>query len=176
MRPVDADESARPGEAPETYVCRVAALKASAIGQPPAESLVLGADTVVVVDGQRLGKPADRADAADMLRRLSGKTHDVWTGIALVHPGGCINEAVRTRVTFQTLPPDVIEWYVASGEPDDKAGAYAIQGLGSRFIEQIAGSYSNVVGLPVERICTHLRRLAPRLLVPEKTAGLEPRV
>jgi septum formation protein len=112
---------------------------------------------VVVVDGEILGKPTDRADAARMLARLADRTHEVLTAVALVHPGGERSHLERTRVWFTALSPQDIEAYVATGEPLDKAGAYAIQGLASRMIPRIEGSYTNVVGLPMEAVWTLLR-------------------
>jgi septum formation protein len=161
VQPVDADESGDPREEPEAYVRRVAALKADAAGQPPADTVVLTADTVVVIDGERLGKPVDAADARDMLARLSGRTHEVLTAIALSHRTMRTVDVARTLVTFNVVPPHVIKWYVATGEPLDKAGAYAIQGLASRFIERIEGSYTNVVGLPVDLVYRRLLALDP---------------
>lgn len=136
------------GEASQSY-----ALQNSAIA--------LGADTVVVLDGEILGKPADSEDARAMLRRLSGREHDVLTGIALVpFPSGSLLTALeRTRVTFAPLAEQEIEDYLATGEPFDKAGAYAIQGRGGRFIERIEGCYFNVVGLPLARLERLLREL-----------------
>jgi septum formation protein len=158
---VDADESGLPGETPEAYVRRVAMVKAEAAGQPAPDCVILTADTIVVIDGLRLGKPADDAEAAAMLARLSGRTHEVLTAITLSHRTTRTQDVARTRVTFNVVPPPVIDWYVASGEPRDKAGAYAIQGLASRFIAQIDGSYSNVVGLPLDLVYRHLIAIDP---------------
>jgi septum formation protein len=148
----DVDESRYPGEAPHLYVARLAEAKARAVAQKAAERAVLGADTVVVADDHVLGKPADRADAERMLESLSGRTHLVLTGVCVVAPGHLDVEVAATTVEFRALAPAEIQWYVASGEPMDKAGAYAIQGLASRFVTRIDGSYSNVVGLPVELV------------------------
>jgi septum formation protein len=152
------DETPMTGESPRECAERLAREKAVAVhGQRPGE-LVLGADTMVVVDGAILGKPADAADAARMLRMLSGRTHEVITGVCLVGPVG--GESVRsevTRVTMSELPEDAIRDYVASGEPMDKAGAYAIQGMASRWIPRIEGDYANVVGLPVALVYRMLR-------------------
>lgn len=127
--------------------------------------LVLGADTVVVVDEEVLGKPADRDDARRMLARLAGREHDVMTGICL-RSGAVFTEDIEaTRVRFVPLTEDEIDEYVASGEPMDKAGAYAIQGRASKFIDRIEGCYFNVVGLPVAKLYMQLRTLA------ERTAG-----
>ena len=143
------DERVRPGEAPRAYVQRLAEEKARAVGAQAPGSLVLGADTVVVLAASMLGKPKDAAEAARMLRALSGRSHEVLTGIALLRAGACISRVAATQVEFAPLSDADIEAYVASGEPMDKAGAYAIQGLASRFVTRIEGSYSNVVGLPV---------------------------
>jgi septum formation protein len=161
VRPVDADESAEPGESPEAYVRRAALVKSLAAGPPPADTVILAADTIVLIDGVRLGKPADDRDAARMLALLSGRTHEVLTAITLSHRTSRMVDVARTAVTFNLLPPHVIEGYVASGEPQGKAGAYAIQGLASRFVTRIDGSYSNVVGLPVELVYRHLLTLDP---------------
>jgi len=158
-RPADIDESMQPHEQPDAYAMRLARTKAEAVGAA-ADTIVLGADTVVVVDGSPLGKPRDGGDAAGMLRRLSGRTHQVLTGVALTHAGGVQIDLATTLVSFQPLSDDEIAWYVATGEPLDKAGAYGIQGYASRFVTRIEGSYSNVVGLPVELVYARLRALA----------------
>ena len=145
----DVDERVVAGEMPEAYVRRLALEKARAgLAQHPA-SVVLGADTTVVIDGEILGKPVDDADAHRMLEQLSGRSHQVLTGVAIAWREGGRVAIDRTTVWFKALSPSDIAQYVATGEPRDKAGAYAIQGLASRFIERIDGSYSNVVGLPV---------------------------
>ena len=125
----------------------------------PADVIVLGADTTVVVDGEILGKPRDDDDARDMLRRLSGKVHQVLTGVSLRQGAYEVGRVETTSVTFCALTDEDISWYVASGEGRDKAGGYAIQGLASRFIPDISGSYSNVVGLPVACVEELLRPL-----------------
>lgn len=151
VRAVDLDETPRPGEDPREYVLRLAAEKAAAQAARPGE-LVLAADTVVVVDGEILGKPRDPDDAKRMLRLLSGRSHTVLTGIALEEPGGGRAADVdESEVRVAALSSEEIDWYVATDEPRDKAGAYAIQGLGSLFVEAVAGNYSNVVGLPIPR-------------------------
>ena len=141
----DIDERPAPGEAPETYARRMAREKAHAVIPKAGGRPVLAADTVVVVDGEILGKPTDPADATRMLTRLSGRTHEVRTAVTL----GEETVIARTTVEFAPLSAAEIASYVASGEPMDKAGAYGIQGLASRFIPRIEGSYSNVVGLQV---------------------------
>ena len=170
------DESIRPGESPSMYVRRLAADKSAAAqehvasggphtlsGAPEGgphvrgDSVFLGADTTVVVDGEILGKPRDDEDAARILRRLSGTRHEVLTGVSLRQRASEVGRVETTAVYFRALLEEDIAWYVASGEGRDKAGAYAIQGLASRFIPRIDGSYSNVVGLPVACVAELLR-------------------
>lgn len=148
VRPVDVDESQLPGETPEHYVERVARLKAETCARQLPGRTIVAADTTVVVDDDVFGKPADAADATRMLERLSGRTHLVMTGVVVIDKRQ-VSAVETTTVQFDALFPSDIAWYVASGEPMDKAGAYAIQGLASRFIPRIDGSYSNVVGLPI---------------------------
>ena len=141
------DEAPLPGEAPETFVCRTAREKAESL--PANNAIILAADTAVV-DGERiLGKPADAADAAAMLRSLSGRTHEVMTGVCLRAPDQTRCFHIETRVTFRQLSEEEITNYIASGEPMDKAGAYAIQGGAAKMVRRVEGSYSNVVGLPL---------------------------
>ncbi len=158
VRPADVDESWLEGEAPTAHVERLARQKARAVSATPDE-IVLGADTVVVLDGAILGKPADEADAVRMLRRLSGREHQVLTGVCLKRGPVELVASETTTVRFSTLREEEIEAYVASGEPMDKAGAYAIQGLASKFVERIEGCYFNVVGLPVARVYRMLKSL-----------------
>jgi septum formation protein len=146
---VDVDESILKLEPPGDHVRRLAREKAQVAFATHSGRVVLGADTIVLVGGEMMGKPRDQADAIRMLRLLSGREHEVLTGVAIVSPRGVAVEVARTRVWFNPLTEAEIAEYVASGEPMDKAGAYGIQGRGSRFIDRIAGSYSNVVGLPV---------------------------
>jgi len=156
-RPTNVDETVLAGESPESYVKRVAEEKATAVDAGPAD-IVLGADTVVVIDGQILGKPRDESDALRMLEALAGREHTVLTGICLRRSTETILDVAETRVWFLQLTQRELQEYVATGEPMDKAGAYAIQGLASKFIRQIEGSYTNVVGLPIELVYQHLRR------------------
>ncbi len=150
IQPANADETIHEGESPEAYVRRVAHAKARAVLPSSGTRIVIAADTTVVVDGEILGKPADDDDAARMLRALSGREHEVLTAVTLAGSGRPpITGLEMTRVEFAQLSDEEIAWYVASGEPMDKAGAYAVQGLASRFVTRIEGSYSNVVGLPV---------------------------
>jgi septum formation protein len=162
VRPSSVVEESLLGEAPVTLVRRLAHEKARQVAaQSHAESLVLGADTSVVVDDDVLGKPGDREDASRMLRMLSGRSHQVLTGVCLVRAPGQIEalEHSSTVVWFRELSGTEIEDYVSSGEPMDKAGAYAIQGRASRFVTRIEGCYSNVVGLPLSLVDEMLRRV-----------------
>ena len=152
----DVDETPHAHESAENYAQRVAEEKALAV-DAGRDDLVLGADTVVVIDGVLLGKPLDAADAGRMLRLLSGRRHDVITGICIRQANRIVRDWAATKVWFNALSDDEIQAYVATGEPMDKAGAYAIQGLASKFIERIDGSYSNVVGLPVSLIYKYVR-------------------
>ena len=158
VRSIEIDESPRTGERPEQYVQRLAGEKALAVECGPGET-VLGADTTVVIDGQMLAKPEDAADARRMLGLLSGRKHEVMTGIALRRNGEVVRDWAVTEVWFTTMSDSDIEAYVATGEPMDKAGAYAIQGLASKFVEKIEGCYFNVMGLPVSLVERHLRSL-----------------
>ena len=149
------DETPRQGEKPEDYVRRIAEMKALALPVSPEET-VLGADTTVVIDDVMLGKPADAADAKRMLAMLAGRRHEVITGICLKYGANLIRDWASTQVWFTPLTARQIDEYVASGEPMDKAGAYAIQGLASEYIEKIEGCFYNVVGLPVALVYRHL--------------------
>ena len=150
VQPANVDETICERESPIEYASRVAEAKGRLVFEQDKERTVLAEDTVVVVDAQILGKPVDDAEAGRMLRLLSGRTHDVVTAVSIFHPGGIVDTRVdTTAVEFAALSDSEISWYVASAEPMDKAGAYAVQGLASRFVTRIDGSYSNVVGLPV---------------------------
>jgi septum formation protein len=156
-RAADIDETLREGEAPRDYVLRLAEEKAQAI--PAGEDeIVLGADTSVVLGGEIMGKPVDAADATRMLRALSGQRHEVITGVCLKRGIEVLCDVASTAVWFAPLSDAEIATYVESEEPMDKAGAYGIQGLASRFVERIDGSYTNVVGLPIPLVYRHLRR------------------
>jgi septum formation protein len=152
VAPADVDETPRPNEPPADYALRVARAKARAAAGRHEGRPILAADTVVVAGGQLLGKPAGATDAKKMLRLLSGSVHEVLTAVVLVAGGREAVEVVSTRVRFAPLSDAEIESYVATGEPEGKAGAYAIQGRASRFIDWIEGSWSNVVGLPVAAV------------------------
>ena len=152
----DIDETPHSNEAPAAYVERLAIEKARAVLALRPGARVLGADTTVTIDGEILGKPVDEADARRMLRLLNGRPHDVHTGVALASASGLRSAVDTTRVWFASMTDEDISWYVATGEPIDRAGAYAIQGFASRFIPRIEGSYSNVVGLPVALVSSIL--------------------
>ncbi len=147
------DEKTRPGESPRRYVRRLAESKAGAVSETYPRHWVVGADTTVIVDGSVLGKPADDRDARRMLKLLSGRSHQVVSAIALVrfHDRILRSAISTTRVFFRKLTPDEIRWYVETGEPMDKAGGYGIQGRGGLLVSRIEGSFSNVVGFPLEK-------------------------
>ena len=146
------DESVLPGEPPDLYVLRVARAKARQVSDRCRESgsAVLGADTTVVAGGEILGKPENAADAVRMLERLAGAVHEVLTGVVIIADGSEKAEVVTTRVHLLPITMDEIEWYVRTGEPEGKAGAYAIQEKGDRFVSSVEGSFLNVVGFPLE--------------------------
>jgi septum formation protein len=156
VRAAEIDESPLAAEPPVDYVRRLAELKARAVDAAPDE-VVLAADTTVVADGEILVKPADAADARRMLALLSGRRHEVLTGICLRRGEHLVRDHASTAVWFAPMTTDDIEAYVASGEPMDKAGAYAIQGLASKFVDRVEGCYFNVMGLPVSLVWKHLK-------------------
>lgn len=160
----DIDESTRPGEAPGDYVQRLAEEKAAAIFARHAspDLLVLGADTTVVCDDEILAKPGDAADAKRMLRRLSGRTHQVLTGIAVASSAGVLGGVETTSVWFSDVPEAELDLYCATDEPFDKAGAYGIQGYAARWIPRIEGDYFNVMGLPIARVVRLIKAIAER--------------
>jgi septum formation protein len=160
VQPTRIPENPRPGEQAKDFAERLAREKALAVAKERPRDIVLGADTVVVVDGQILGKPLDSADAARMLRMLSGREHQVITGVCVVANGQSSVANQTTAVTMSEISENEIADYVATGEPMDKAGAYAIQGVASRWIPRIEGDYSNVVGLPVALVWRMLRDTA----------------
>ena len=164
VRPADVDESVRPGEAPDAYVRRLAGEKARAVadalGDPGAA--VVAADTTVVVDGEILGKPADAAEARAMVRRLAGRAHEVFTGMAVVRGPRLADAVERVGVTFRPLGDDEIAAYVATGEPMDKAGAYGIQGFGATIVERVDGDYFAVMGLSLRRTVALLGEVGVR--------------
>jgi septum formation protein len=163
VQPPDVDETPLAGEAPRAYVERLAAVKAEAAASDGA--VVIAADTTVVIDGDILGKPADAGEAHVMLGRLSGRWHEVLTGVAVVTPDGRHATGVASsQVRMAVLSAQRIAWYVGTGEPLDRAGAYAIQGHGSLLVEEVRGNYTNVVGLPVPLVAALCERLGIDLL------------
>jgi septum formation protein len=167
--PVDIDEQFRTAEKPEHAVARLAEAKAAVAAASHPDAIVLGADTTVVVLGEALAKPANAEDAARMLRLLSGRNHEVLTGVCVSHQGRRLVHVETTLVRMAQLEESEIAWYVATREPFDKAGAYAVQGLASRFIEGIDGSYSNVVGLPISSVYELLKELGCDILGVKKS-------
>lgn len=170
VRTMEVDESLEGDESPHHYVLRLAEKKALAVSMRPDE-VILGADTTVAVGNEILAKPRDEGDAREMLRKLSGRRHDVYTGVCLRSARSVRSEVARTGVWFDELTAADIEAYVRSGEPLDKAGAYAIQGLASKFIPRIDGSYSNVVGLPVDLVYRMLREHATGYILGRGVTG-----
>lgn len=160
IEPSGIDESSRPGESPRDHALRLSLEKARDISERYPGLWVLGADTIVVVDGEVLGKPEGKEDARQMLLKLSGREHVVITGFALVFKQTNVeySQAVESRVTFNPLEEDDIQWYLGTGEPFDKAGAYAVQGKGAAFIKEICGSHTNVIGLPLSEVVEALRK------------------
>ena len=158
--PADADETLRPGGKLADEVVRLSALKAEAAQKKHPDAVCIGSDTLVTIDGIALGKPRDGRHAAEMLRMLRGRTHEVLTGLAVLTPGGGARTlCTRTRVTFRDFAEDELYAYLATGEPLDKAGAYGIQGHGALLIEGIAGDYYSVMGLPVAGLNGILREI-----------------
>jgi septum formation protein len=169
-RPVGLDETPLPGEDPAALAARLARAKVVALPAPGGLALILGADTVVTVAGKVLGKPVDEAEARSMLRLLAGRTHEVITAIAArATPEETIAlDRSTSRVRFAPMTDDEIDWYAASGEGLDKAGGYALQGRGSLFVAAVEGSYTNVIGLPMERILPLLRGFGFRPALPPR--------
>jgi septum formation protein len=157
VRPANIDESYRPGETPRQHAERLAREKAKAIEAP--DAVTIGSDTIVVVDGDVLGKPRDREEAARMLRRLSGRSHTVITAVAAEWKGTLLSAVEEVDVTFRPLSDNDIDAYVATGEPMDKAGAYGIQGYGATIVERVDGDYFAVMGLALNRLARLLEDL-----------------
>ncbi|WP_031490891.1 Maf family protein [Succinivibrio dextrinosolvens] len=151
------DESPVQGETPSELVLRLSCLKADFISKKRSDSVVIAADTVVCFNGMILGKPSSREDAFNMIKMLQGHTHTVYTGVTVQKGNLKRSKVVSTEVTFDSMDDDFIRNYVSSGECDDKAGAYAIQGIASMFISQVKGSVSSVVGLPINEVVKYLR-------------------
>jgi len=163
VRPADIDETPLPGESAAVYVGRLAAAKAVAVGR--AGETVIAADTTVSLDGRIIGKPADRSGALDILRRLSGRTHIVYTGVAVLSGTGTAATTVASEVTFIQASEDLLGWYADTAEPYDKAGAYGLQGAGSLLVAEVRGSVTNVIGLPLaelHELVSGLRRTGPQ--------------
>ena len=158
--PSSFDENSVKPSSPDVYVRQLAESKARDISEQYADSWVIGADTIVFIDGNILGKPDSRVEARSMLERLSGKTHQVLTGYCICchRIGRLFSDVVKTEVRFKKLTAREIDWYINSGEPFDKAGAYGIQGIGTFLVRRINGSYTNVVGLPVCEVMDFLIR------------------
>ena len=166
MRESGIDEGSESAGDPVERVSGLSERKAQAVGESFTNAIIIGADTIVRIDGENLGKPSDRADAIRMLRMLSGRTHEVYTGVSIIdRPSGRRVTAVEiTRVTFRPLEEDEIREYVSSGSPMDKAGAYGIQDdMGAVFVERIDGCFYNVVGLPLSRLYVTLREFQKQL-------------
>jgi septum formation protein len=161
VMPSGADESFRQGESPPAHTLRLSADKADMIAAAHPGSWVLGADTIVVIDGEVLGKPVDPEEARQMLKKLSARTHTVFTGFTLVRQEAriAVSGVVESTVLFRAISEDEMAWYVNSPEPYDKAGAYAVQGMGAFFIKEIRGSYTNVMGLPLCEVVDVLKKV-----------------
>lgn len=157
------DESPRPGEMPIAYVERVALDKINAVSADVG-ALVIAADTTIELDNEIIGKPIDLDDARSMLRRLSGRIHFVHTGVAVRRDDRCLTATVTSLVAFVALTDETIEWYLATGEPLDKAGAYAIQGAGAVLVQSVDGSVSNIIGLPLHTVIALAAQLGVHLL------------
>jgi septum formation protein len=161
--PADIDESPFVNEDPIAYVERLARAKATAVHERTHATVILAADTTVDINGEILGQPVDEHDMRRMLRLLSARTHRVHTGVAVLSNQGMASQVVTTSVTFHPVTDETLEWYIATGEPQGKAGSYAIQGLGGTLVERIRGSMSNVVGLPLKETAI-LLGLNPEIL------------
>lgn len=165
VEPSNTDEILEPGLTPQQEVVHLSLGKAKAVAAGHSEpAVVLSADTVVELDGKILGKPHSQTEAAEMLRALSGRSHRVLTGVTVMGPEGTMTHCEETEVYFRALTEEEIQWYVGTGEPMDKAGAYGIQGCAAMFIEKIHGDYYNVMGLPVCRVGLMLRQAGIPLL------------
>jgi septum formation protein len=158
-RPAEINETPRPGELPSRYAARLAQEKAEAVAAGAPEELVLGADTVVEIDGEALGKPADVGDAERMLTSLAGRTHRVTTAVALLGPGVSEAITVTSEVSMRSVPRGELEAYIAAGEWRGKAGGYAIQGMAAALVSEVRGSVTNVIGLPLAEVIELLRRV-----------------
>ena len=171
--PAHVNEAYRKGETPRSHVQRLACDKAAAIAKKYPESWVLGADTIVVIDDMILGKPKNKKQARQMMERLSGRFHKVFTGFAVVCKAAQLQKTkiIQTSVQFKKINQQEMEWYVSCSEPYDKAGGYAAQGRGACFIKSLRGSYTNVIGLPVCEVMEELEKLGAIQLPPPQVAG-----
>jgi septum formation protein len=167
VRPADIDETPLPGESPARYVERLAVAKAAAVARDG--EVVIAADTTVSINGQTIGKPASRAEALDILRTLSGRTHTVFTGLAVLSPSGTASAIVTSEVTFIQASADLLAWYADTDEPYDKAGGYGLQGAGSMLVAGVQGSVTNVVGLPLAQL--HELMSIPRVTLTHRPEG-----
>lgn len=166
VRPADVDETPRSGEDATALAVRLSDAKAAMSAQEGHDEVVLAADTVVVLDGRAVGKPVDPADAVAMLTVLSGRTHEVRTAVVVRRSGDQHLDVIATRVTFRELTDAEVAWYVATGEPADKAGAYGLQGAGAALVTRVEGSDTNVIGLPLAETVALLRRVGLDPLAP----------
>ena len=159
--PAHVNEDYMAGESPREHVKRLALDKAFAVAPKYPDAWVLGADTIVVIDGMLLGKPKNKSQAQKMLERLSGREHKVFTGFTLTHVASKVSKTkvVQSTVQFKTISPEEMKWYISCDEPYDKAGGYAVQGKGAYFIKSIRGSYTNVIGLPLCEVLEELKSL-----------------
>jgi septum formation protein len=157
----DIDETLMDGEKPVEFCIRASYDKAHAIAQHHTEAIVLGADTVVVVDNTVLGKPENKTEAAKFLTMLQGRSHDVFTGYSIIEKSKekSISKVIHSKVYFRDMTAEEISWYISTGEPMDKAGAYGLQGIGALFVDKIEGSYTNVIGLPLSDVYEDLKNL-----------------
>ena len=159
--PAHVNENYLAGESPRQHVKRLSIDKAMVIARKYPEAWVLGADTIVVIDGLILGKPKNESQARKMLRKLSGREHKVFTGFSIAHVAAKIyqTKVIQSAVQFKTISPKEMDWYVSCDEPYDKAGGYAVQGKGAYFIQSIRGSYTNVIGLPLCEVLETLKKM-----------------
>lgn len=157
--PADVDETLLPGESPAPYAERLARAKALTVARREPSAVVIGADTIVVVDGEVLGKPGDEADASRMLRMLSGRTHTVLTAVAVAFEGEIVSAVEEVRVTMRQIGDDEIAGYIATGEPMDKAGSYGIQGFGATIVTKVDGDYFAVMGLSLVRLVALMNQI-----------------
>ena len=166
--PAHVNEEYLQGESPREHVRRLSRDKATAIARKNPDAWVLGADTIVVIDGLILGKPKNRKQAREMLTRLSDREHDVFTGFTLAHDATKVykTKVIRSAVRFKKISPEEMQWYMNCDEPYDKAGGYAVQGKGAYFIKSIRGSYTNVIGLPLCEVLEELKNLKVLSFIP----------